>query len=112
MDPAFDRRWLVVRGDDQSRTFQITEDDGTTPVDLTGRSYTWSIAASLGGTVLLTGSATVSDAANGYVEVVLTDTQTATLTEPIYSYDVVEVDGSNEATIVIGNIHTTARVTA
>lgn len=112
MDPAFDRRWLVVRGDDQSRTFQITEDDGTTPVDIMGRRYTWSIASALGGTVLLSGPATVTNATLGELEIVLTKSDTVALTEPIYSYDVVETYLDQEITVVIGNIHTTARVTA
>ena len=91
MDPAYDRQWTVVRGDDQSRAYQITEDDGTTPVALTG---------------------TVSDAANGYVEITLTDTQTALLTEPRYAFDLVETYGTDETTVVLGTILTTARVTA
>lgn len=112
MAPAFDRSWLVVRGDDQTRTFQIVADDEVTAVDITGRTYTWSISTSLGGTVAATGSATISDATNGYVEIALTDTQTAALTETRYSYDLVEFQGSTETTIVLGNISTTARVTA
>lgn len=111
MEPAYDRQWPVVRGDDQSRLYEFLADDEVTPLDLTGRTYTWSIAPDRGKTPVLTGSAVVVDAAAGEVQINLTDTQTATLTEGRYAYDLVEFVGATEVTVVLGVVHMVGRVT-
>lgn len=110
----------VVRGDDVSRVWELyvslagfQGDTVTTPLDLTGRTYTSSIAVSKGGPVVTTPTCTVTDAANGLLTWSLTDTQTDQLTSGTYVFDIVENPGSAaERTIVLGTIKTSGRATA
>ena len=89
-----------VAGDDETVSVTIASDtEGTVPVNITGRTYAMSIAATRGGTVLLTTSGTVTGA-SGLVVFTFTDTQTATLTVGAYAYDVVETSGTK-----IGRAH-------
>lgn len=102
--------WVI--GDDETVTLTITSDaDGLVPVDITGRTYTLSVGTVVGGTptLALTGSVT---GPSGLVSFSATDTQTDALTERGYVFDIVEVSGSAESTLVLGHIQAIERVTA
>ena len=103
--------WVV--GDDETVQVYIYSDAaGTTPVDISGRTYTLSVATAAGATptLALTGAVT---GASGLVTFTATDTQTATLTAGIgYTFDVNEVSGTNESTLILGTLQAVARVTA
>jgi hypothetical protein len=109
----------VVRGDDVSRLWELFEsfegfqgDTTTVELDITGRSYSSSIAAFKGGPLIVAPTITVTDAANGQFTWALTDTQTDTLTSASYVYDIVENAGtSTERTIVLGTVKVTGRAT-
>jgi hypothetical protein len=101
-----------VAGDDEQVRVTITSDAaGVVPVDITGRTYTMSIAAYAGGTVLASDSGTVTGA-SGLVVFDFTDTVTAALPTTGCVYDVVEVSGSSESTLMLGQLSVLARVTA
>lgn len=90
----------IVRGDSYSREFGLYEDDGTTPLDVTGRTYASKIALTPGGTVVTTPTCTVTSAATGKVTLSMTTTQTALLTNVSYWGDFVENAGtSSERTL-------------
>jgi hypothetical protein len=109
----------VVRGDDVSRLWELFSsyagfDGATTTVelDITGRTYTSTIAASKGGTSVATPTCTVTNAALGQLTWALTDTQTDALTAARYVFDIVENAGTTtERTIVLGTIVVTGRAT-
>lgn len=109
----------VVRGDDVSRLWELFSsftgvqgDTTTVALDITGRSYSSSIATTKGGAVVATPTVTVADAANGQITWALTDTQTDALTSPSYVFDIVENAGTtSERTIVLGTIRVTGRAT-
>lgn len=110
----------IVRGDDVSRLWElftsfagVQGDTVTTPLDITGRTYTSSIAATIGGAVVATPTVTVTDAANGQFTWSLADSVTDTLTASRYVFDIVEnADTTSERTIVIGTIAMKGRATA
>lgn len=95
--------WVI--GDDEIVQVTICSDaDGLVPVDITGRTYTLSVD-----TLALSGSVT---GASGLVTFTATDTQTAAMTAGTHPFDVVEVSGSTESTLILGRIVVVARVTA
>lgn len=99
-------------GDDETVSVYIYSDAAaTTPVDITGRTYTLSLATSAGTTPALALPGTVTGA-SGLVTFTATDTQTTALTAGNYAFDVVEVSGSTESTIILGTVQVDARVTA
>jgi len=101
-----------VAGDDEQVRVTITSDaDGLVPVDITGRTYTMSIAAAAGSTVLASDAGTVTGA-SGLVVFDFTDTVTAALPTPGCTYDVVEVSGSSESTLMLGSLTVITRVAA
>lgn len=102
--------WVI--GDDEITTLTITSDSaGTTPVDISGRTYTLSVATSAGATPALALSGSVTGA-SGLVTFTATDTQTGGLTAGPYVFDIVEVSGSTESTLVLGSVQVVTRVTA
>lgn len=109
----------LVRGDDYSRLYEFftsleeAGDATTEELDITGRTYSGSIAATLGGTVVATPTITVVDASLGQITVAMTDTQTDALTAARYIFDVIENPGtSSERTVILGLYNMTGRATA
>lgn len=100
-----------TRGDDETVTVYIYSDAGVTPVDITGRTYTLSVATAYGATPALALTGTVTGA-SGLASFTATDTQTTALTGTAYVYDVVEVSGTAESTILRAALTVTDRVTA
>ena len=102
--------WYI--GDDETVAVYIYSDAAaTTPVDITGRTYTLSLATAAGATPALALTGTVTGA-SGLVSFTATDTQTTALTAGTYTYDVNEVSGTTESTIMIGAVVVQSRVTA
>ena len=107
----------IVRGDDVDYPIALytayTDETTNTELDITGRTYSSSIAATKGGTAVTTATVTVTDAANGKITWSLTDTQTDALTGPRYVWDLIENPGtSSERTLIIGLLNMTGRATA
>ena len=109
----------IVRGDDPSFTIAlyttyVSEGHASNVVlDITGRTYSGSIAATLGGTVVATPTITVVNAALGQITVAMSDTITDQLTAARYIFDVVENPGtSSERTVILGLYNMTGRATA
>lgn len=101
-----------TRGDDETVQVYIYSDAAaTTPVDITGRTYTLSVATTAGATPALALTGTVTGA-SGLVSFTATDTQTTALTAGPYQWDVVEVSGTSESTILLGALTLVERVTA
>ena len=116
--PAFFTHPLV-RGDDYSRLYEfftshIEAGDATTvALDITDRTYSGSVAATIGGTVVATPTITVVDAANGQITVAMSDTITDQLTQGRYVFDVIENPGtSSERTVILGLYNMQGRATA
>ncbi len=117
--PAFFTHQLV-RGDDYSRLYELFTslagvDGATTSVelDITGRTYSGSIATTIGGTVVATPTITVVDASLGQIRVTMSDTITDQLTQGRYVFDVIENPGtSSERTLILGQYNMTGRATA
>ena len=96
---AVQKNWEV----DQNTTFtfqvQYTEDDGITPINLTGSSAKLQVRDTKGGTKLaftLTSPASgiVIDAPNGLLTIKMTPTQTNKLFYPKSSYDIMVIDSN------------------
>lgn len=78
--------------------FQWTEDDGTTPIDLTGYSVRMMVREEFSDTTPTLdvgggGWITINDAANGRIRLSVPDSETANLTAGNYKYDI-EVEDS------------------
>ena len=120
--------WPITRGDDETLPIAFANPGGYTitrgsdgfetvtvsdPVVLTGRTYTLSVAATRGGTVLFTGSVDTTDAADGELVLSFTDAQTDQLTGSRYVFDLVEQPNtSSENTIIVGTLLVSGRATA
>lgn len=120
--------WPITRGDDESLPIAFANPGGYTitrgsdgfetvtvsdPVVLTGRTYTLSVAATRGGTVLFTGAVDTTDAADGELVLSFTDSQTDQLTGSRYVFDLVEnPNTSSENTIIVGTLLVSGRATA
>lgn len=107
----------IVRGDDVAYVLGLyesyTSEATNTELDVTGRTYTSSIATEAGGTVVTTATVTVTSAATGKLTWSLTDTQTDALIAARYAWDLVENAGtSSERTLVIGVLNMIGRATA
>lgn len=70
--------------------FQMYDDDGVTPINVTNWSFTGSIKPTfLDPSVATTFTASIVDAASGSIKLYLSSAQTWALTEPKYVYDVI-----------------------
>jgi len=100
-----------VRGD--TETVQVTmTSDGTTPVDITGRTYaaqmrtTPDIAA-----ISATATCSITNAVNGVMNALFTATSTATLDPGYYYWDLQETNGATVTTVIQGTVNVLPDVT-
>lgn len=101
-----------VRGDDETVEITLTSDAaGETPINITGRTYTMSIALAGGSTVVTSDAGTVTGA-SGLVTFAFAQAATDLLTASEYVYDVVETASGSESTIMLGRLSVLAGVTA
>ena len=101
----------ITRGDTETIVLTMTS-DGSTAIDITGRTYRAQIRTTKDATVkAATFTCSVIDAANGEVQCSLTAVQTAALTVGVHYWDLEETDGSNVSTILSGSVNVLADVT-
>jgi len=100
----------LVRGDDETIVVTITT-DGSTPVNITGRTYECSFAVSGGAAVVTTGSCVVTGA-SGIVTITVAAANTALLTANMYMWDLVETASGAESTLILGPVTVIDGVTA
>lgn len=100
-----------VRSDNEVVNIYICSDaDGVVPVDITGRTYVMSVAATAGGTVVTSATGTVTGA-SGLVVFTFATAKTVLLTGSAYVYDVVETASGVESTIMLGALSVLTAVT-
>ena len=105
MGPAKQNLTIVI-GDDEAVEFVMTS-DGTTPINITGRSYFLQIRQDpdTTGTPDVDFTCTVPTGTDGKVVCLATDTQTSALVATrAYSWSLLEVSGSVESTLVLGRV--------
>ena len=89
----------------------IINDSANTAIDISGRTYVAQIKQSYRSEdIVLTFSTTITDAANGKMQMSLTKTQTATLKSGKYVYDLEEQNGATTLTLLRGDVHVTGGV--
>lgn len=106
-----DQDLTITRGDTETIVVTITS-DGTTPINITGRTYRAQIRSSQDATTVKASfTCTVTDAANGQVTATLSATNSATLASGIYYWDLEENASGVISTILAGNVTVLADVT-
>lgn len=86
--------------------------DGTTPVDITGRTYASQLRTSPDITAIsATATCSITNAANGVMQVVYSATSTAALDPGYYYWDLQETNGSTVTTVLSGVVTVLADVT-
>jgi hypothetical protein len=103
------------RGDSFTRTLRYLEDNGTTPIDLTGASVEWGLAPVPDGTPKLQfvddSSASITDEAQGTIVLALTPIQTRALKARAYAFEVtLTYAGGTRETILDGFLPVTQEV--
>ena len=102
-----------VAGDDETFVLTICSDAaGTTPVDITGRTYVMSIATSAAPTTAIASDAGSVNGAAGEVTFAFAAATTEALTLVPHVFDVVETASGAESTLIIGPLTIVAGVTA
>jgi hypothetical protein len=105
MGPA-KQNLVVVAGDDETVEFVLTT-DGTTPINITNRSYVMQVRQdpSATGAADAEFTCTVPTGTDGKVVCTASDTVTAALdASKQYSWSLLEVAGSVESTLLIGKV--------
>ena len=101
----------VVRGDTLTVVANMTT-DGSTPIDITARTYAMQLRTSPEATTAsATFTCTVTNAAGGVVTCTLSAATTATLTPQNYSYDLQETNSGVVSTIISGVVKVIADTT-
>lgn len=100
-----------VRGDTETVQVTVTS-DGSTPVDITGRTYAAQLRVNPDiAAISATATCTVTDGANGVMQAVFSATATAALAPGYYSWDLQETNGAIVTTILAGTVTVLADVT-
>lgn len=101
----------ITRGDTETIVATMTT-DGTTPIDVTGRTYTSQMRLSPDEiTIAATATCTVSNGPAGQVTVVYSATDTATLLPGFYYWDLQETASGVVTTVLAGTVNVLADVT-
>jgi hypothetical protein len=101
----------VVRGDTLTVISTMTT-DGSTPIDITGRTYAMQIRTSPDATAVSASfTINVADPTNGVVTATLPATATAALTPQNYTYDLEETANGVVSTILSGVVKVIADTT-
>lgn len=96
----------LVAGDDEAVEFTLTS-DGTTPIDITGRTYVMQVRSNAAstGTPELAFTCTVPTGTDGKVVCVATDTATSALSiGTSYVWSLLEVANTVESTLIAGAV--------
>ncbi len=106
-----DQDLTITRGDTETLVVTITS-DGSTPVNITGRTYRAQIRSSQESTTIKASfTCTVTSGANGQVTCTLSATDSATLSVGIAYWDLEETASGVVSTILAGNVTVLADVT-
>jgi len=106
-----DQDLIITRGDTETLVVTITT-DGSTPINITGRTYLSQIRTQQDSTTIKASfTCTVTNGAAGEVTCVLSSTSSATLSAGLYFWDLQENASSVISTILAGNITVLADVT-
>lgn len=106
-----DQDLTITRGDTETLVVTITS-DGSTPVNITGRTYRAQIRSSQDSTTIKASfTCTVTSGANGQVTCVLSAADSATLPVGIAFWDLEETASGVVSTILAGNVTVLADVT-
>ena len=106
-----DQDLILTRGDTETLVVTITT-DGSTAVDITGRTYRAQIRTQQDSTTIKASfTCTVSNGAAGEVTCVLSSTSSATLSAGLYFWDLEENASGVISTILSGNVTVLADVT-
>jgi len=105
-----DQDLTITRGDTETIVVTITS-DGSTPIDITGRTYLAQIRTSPDNTTVKASfTCTVTSAVNGQVTCTLSATDSATLPVGIAYWDLQETASGVVSTILSGNVTVLADV--
>lgn len=106
-----DQDLIITRGDTETLVVTITT-DGSTPVDITGRTYSSQIRTQQDSTTIKASfTCTVTSGAAGQVTCVLSATSSAALSAGLYFWDLQENASGVISTILSGNVTVLADVT-
>lgn len=106
-----DQDLTITRGDTETLVVTITT-DGSTAVDITGRTYTSQIRTQQDSTTIKASfTCTVTSGAAGQVTCVLSATSSAALSAGLYFWDLQENASSVISTILAGTVTVLADVT-
>jgi hypothetical protein len=106
-----DQDLTLTRGDTETLVVTITA-DGSTPVDITGRTYRAQIRSTQDSTTIkATFSCTVTSGTSGQVTCVLSASSSAALSAGLYFWDLEENASGVVSTILSGNVTVLADVT-
>lgn len=106
-----DQDLMITRGDTETLVVTVTS-DGSTPINITGRTYRAQIRSSQDSvTVKASFTCTVTDGANGQVTCTMPASTSATLGSGQYYWDLEENASGVVSTILAGNVTVTADVT-
>lgn len=106
-----DQDLTITRGDTETLVVTITS-DGSTPINITGRTYRAQIRSSQDSTTIKASfTCTVTSGANGQVTCTLSATDSATLPVGIAYWDLEETASGVVSTILAGNVTVLADVT-
>lgn len=106
-----DQDLTITRGDTETLVVTITT-DGSTAVDITGRTYSSQIRTQQDSTTIKASfTCTVTSGAAGQVTCVLSATSSATLSAGLYFWDLQENASGVISTILSGNVTVLADVT-
>lgn len=103
----------ITRGDTETVIVELYADEaGTTPIDITGRTYSSQIRTAPDSTVVsATMTCTVTDGPNGEATCVLSSTASAALAPGYYTWDLQENASGTITTVVSGTVTVLADTT-
>ena len=106
-----DQDLILTRGDTETLVVTITT-DGSTAVNITGRTYKAQIRSTQDSTTIKASfTCTVTGAASGQVTCILSATSSAALSAGLYFWDLEENASGVISTILAGNVTVLADVT-
>jgi hypothetical protein len=102
----------ITRGDTETIVVSLTEDDQTTPITITGRTYTAQLRTSPDIAIVSAAFVcTVTNGANGQVTCVMSATESAELKPGYYYWDLQENASGVISTVLRGTVTVDADVT-
>lgn len=107
---AFNDTYKFIRGDDFTVIFEMTT-DGSTPLNVSGRTYAMQMRTSPDSTTATSWSCSVGGSNNNEVTCTVSDTVTANLTPGTYVWDLQENASGVITTVGGGSIKVAADVT-